>query len=54
MFRASLAHLQEGSAQTTLGILRVCCELDATRIGVELVSPTPVPLQYNCHLCRAF
>jgi hypothetical protein len=43
MFRALLAHPQEVLHKRTWYIACVLCQVVATRIGVELVSPTPVP-----------
>jgi hypothetical protein len=44
MFRALLAHPQEVLHKGHLYIASVLCQLADTRAGVELVSPTPVPL----------
>jgi hypothetical protein len=48
MFRALLAYPQEALHKRHL-VYCVLCQLAATRIGVELVSPTQVPLQPSNH-----
>jgi hypothetical protein len=47
MFRPLLAHPQEALHSGTWYIACVLCQLAATRTGVELVSPTPVPLHWT-------